>query len=125
MIAKNFSLLFYPKKGKRFIPSEPQPIYMRITVDGIPREISVGRKWPLDRWNIRAGRAMGTKEVKALNAYLDTFQTKVYEARRQLMEGGKEISAEAIKNILTGGGKEKPRMLMQIFRQHNEQMKPW
>ncbi|MCU7552486.1 site-specific integrase [Chitinophagaceae bacterium LB-8] len=123
MIAKNFSLLFYPKKGKKIVRTEPQPLYMRITVDGIPKEISVGRKWFLDRWNTKAGRAIGTKEeVKALNAYLDTFQAKVYEARRQLVEAGREVSSEAIKNLLTGG-KEKPRMLMEIFRLHNEQMK--
>lgn len=27
MLAKNFNLLFYPKKGKIFLPSEPTHLY--------------------------------------------------------------------------------------------------
>ena len=51
-----------------------------------------------DRWNANAGRCYGTKEeVKSLNAFLDTLQTKVYEARRQLLEKNESITAESIK----------------------------
>ena len=122
MLAKNFCLLFYLKKNKNFLKSQPQPIYMRITVDGEVKELSVGRKWLVDRWNVKSGRAIGTKEeVRALNAYLDSFQTKVYEARRQLIESNKCISAEAIKYFLIERS-ERPRMLIEIFHKYNEQM---
>jgi len=38
------------------------PIYMRITVDGIPKEISIGRKCDSVRWNAHACHMQGTKE---------------------------------------------------------------
>jgi hypothetical protein len=39
MLEKSFSLLFYLKKPKNYV-SGNMPIYMRITVDEIPKEIS-------------------------------------------------------------------------------------
>ena len=86
MIEKTFSLLFYLKKRKNYLKG-PMTIYLRITVDGIPKEISTERQCDPDRWNANAGRCKGTKEdVKSSNAYPDTLQTKVYEVRRQLLE---------------------------------------
>ena len=71
MLEKNFSLLFYLKKQKNYLTG-PMPIYMRVTVDGIPKEISIGRKWDSSRWNQKVGRTNGTKEdAILLNAYLD------------------------------------------------------
>lgn len=122
MLEKSFSLLFYLKKPKNYQKGS-MPIYLRITVDGIPKEISTGRQCDLDRWNSNAGRVNGTKEdVKSLNAYLDTLQTKVYEVRRQLLEKNITITAEGLKNSLKGTS-ETARMIMVIFQQHNEQVK--
>ena len=85
MLEKSFSLLFYLKKPKNYQKGSI-PIYMRITVDGIPKEISTGRQCDPDRWNPNAGRIYGTREdVKLLNAYLDTLQAKVHEARLRLI----------------------------------------
>lgn len=94
MLEKSFSLLFYLKKPKNYLKGA-RIIYMRITVDGIPKEISTGRKCDSERWNSAAGRMQGTKEdAKLLNAYLDTLQTKVYEVRRQLLEKNETITSE-------------------------------
>lgn len=94
------------------------PIYLRITVDGIAKEISTCRQCDPDRWNTNAGRCNDTKEdAKLLNAYLDTLQTKVYEAKRQLIEKNEIISAEGIRNTLKGKT-EQAKMILQIFQQH-------
>ena len=94
------------------------PIYLRITVDGIAKEISTCRQCDPDRWNTNAGRYNATKEdAKLLNAYLDTLQTKVYEAKRQLIEKNEIISAEGIRNTLKGKT-EQAKMILQIFQQH-------
>lgn len=70
------------------------PIYLRITVDGVSKEISTGRQRELFKWNAHAQRAAGTnEEAKALNVYLDTLQAKVYEAKRQLLENKQTITA--------------------------------
>ena len=122
MLEKSFSLLFYLKKPKNYLKG-PMPIYLRITVDGIPKEICTGRQCDPDRWNANAGRVNGTKEdVKLLNAYLDTLQTKVYEVRRQVLEKNETLTAELLKNTLKGTS-EKSTLVMEIFQNHNDQMK--
>src|SRR3546814_2172595 len=98
----NFSLLFYLKKPKNYLEG-PVPVYLRITVNGKPAEISAGRECEPGCWNSRSGRMNGTREAaKALNTYLDVLQTKVYDAHRSLIEAGTEITAQGIKNKLTG-----------------------
>ncbi|HEX7903943.1 MAG TPA: Arm DNA-binding domain-containing protein [Chitinophagaceae bacterium] len=61
MLDKSFGLLFYLKKPKNYLKGAI-PIYLRITVDGVPKEISIKRSWDAVRWNSDAGRASGTKE---------------------------------------------------------------
>ena len=122
MLEKSFSLLFYLKKPKNYLKGT-MPIYLRITVDGIPKEIYTGRQCDPDRWNANAGRCNGTKEdAKSLNAFLDILQTKVYEARRKLLEKNEIITSERLKNTLKGTDGT-ARMLMKIFQQHNDEVK--
>jgi len=122
MLEKSFSLLFYLKKPKNYLKGI-KPIYLRITVDGIPKEISTGRQCDPDRWNANTGRCNGTKEdAKLLNAFLDILQTKVYEVRRKLLEKNEIITAERLKNTLKGTDGT-VRMLMKIFQQHNDEVK--
>lgn len=72
-MSTNYSLLFYLKKPKNYV-NGPKPIYMRITVDGIPKEVSTGRECDPSKWNPKANRVKGTTEtVKTLNSYLETL----------------------------------------------------
>jgi len=118
----NFSLLFYLKKPKNYVSGDV-PVYMRITVDGVRSETSAGRECDPDQWNSYAGRLKGTKEdVKTFNAYLDDLQSKVYEAHKILSAFDVPITAETLKNKLLGKT-EKPKMLIGIFEEHNQQVK--
>lgn len=122
MLDKSFGLLFYLKKPKNYQKGEI-PIYLRITVDGIPRELSVKRTCDPARWNPDAGRASGTKEsIKTLNGYLDTYQAKVFEAKRKLIESNQIVSSSAIKDILFGND-QRNRLLVKIFEDYNEKKK--
>lgn len=121
MISKRFSLLFFLRKPKNF--QGTANIYMRITIDEERVELSTKRICDPKRWNSHTGRLTGTKEdARATNAYLDTLQSKVYEAHRCLIEANETVTAETIKNKLTGIS-ERPRFLMELFQQHNDQMK--
>src|SRR5690606_40843558 len=72
-MSTNYSLLFYLKKPKNYV-SGPVPIYLRITVDGIPKEVSISRSVDPSRWRPKANRAAGTKEEsRTLNSYLETL----------------------------------------------------
>ncbi|AKD02349.1 recombinase [Pontibacter korlensis] len=117
----NFSLLFYLKKPKNYT-SGPVPIYIRITVTGKRAELTTGRECQPGRWNVAAGRASGNREeIKSLNMYLDKLQAKVYEAHRQLIEAGESITADRIKMKFLGK-EDKPRMLIEIFKEHNRKV---
>lgn len=95
---------------------------MRITVDQQRTEVSTKRFCDPVRWNSSTGRMNGNKEdAKSLNVYLDTLQAKVYEIYRRLLEAGEPVTTEAIKNRFLGIA-ERPRMLLDLFLQHNEQM---
>ena len=121
MLGKNFSLLFFLKKPKNYVSGD-MPIYMRITVDGQAKEMTTSRKCNPEIWNQKAEKAFGkTEQVKELNSHLTTLQVKVFEARRLLIDNSKAVTAVAIKNLLTGRD-EKSKMILDVFRYHNEQM---
>src|SRR6516165_4028520 len=100
MLEKSFSLLFYLRKPKNY-QKGLMPIYLRITVNGIPKEISTARLCEPDRWNANACRAYGTTEqAKSLNAFLDALQTKVHQARLRLLEKNQAITSGSLMNVL-------------------------
>ncbi|MEO6522507.1 MAG: Arm DNA-binding domain-containing protein [Mucilaginibacter sp.] len=122
MLEKSFGLFFFLKQPKNENAVE-RYVYLRITVDGTSKELSTKRLWEPSRWSQEAGRAIGTKEdARALNNYLDVLSSQVYQAKQNLLEGRKPITAEALKNLLTGSGETK-RTILAVFKRHNEQMK--
>ncbi|MGN6569457.1 MAG: site-specific integrase [Flavipsychrobacter sp.] len=121
MIEKSFGLFFFLKQPKNR-KCDDRYIYLRITVDGISKEISTKRTWNSTRWDQSAGRPKGkTEEVLKLCAYLDTLKASVYCAKSQLTQADKTITADLLKNYLTGNGEER-RLLIGIFKTHNEQV---
>lgn len=123
MIEKSFGLLFYLKKSSGNVKG-PLPIYLRITVDGAFKEISTKRFCEPERWNKYAQRCKGTnEESRSINTLLETFERQVHEARRKLIEADKTITAESIRDTMSGQGEEKPKMVLEIFQQHNDQLK--
>ncbi len=115
MLEKSFTILFYLKKQKKYVKGV-QPIYLRLTVDGIPKELSIKQPWDPNRWNKRSGRPIGTKEdAKTLYEFLDMIQAKVYEARRKLLESGTQITCTALMDIVSGHD-QRSKMLLTIFK---------
>jgi len=115
MLEKSFGLFFFLKKPKNE-KGNARYIYLRLTVDGISKDVATKRQWDCLRWNASAGRATGLKEdAKALNSYLDVMCSKVYQAKKMLMDADKALTAENLKNVLTGQGDEK-RMILSAFK---------
>ncbi|MDB5004460.1 MAG: site-specific integrase [Mucilaginibacter sp.] len=122
MLEKSLGLLFYLKKPKDYAEG-PVLIYLRITVDGVQKEMSTKRLCEPEKWNGKANRAIGNKEdVKALNTYLDVLQNKAYDARTHLIDRGKIVTALAIRNIISGED-QRQWMLMTLFKSHNDGLK--
>jgi hypothetical protein len=119
---KSFGLFFHLKKENKG-DNQKLKVYMRITVNGRLCEISTKIKCNPVNWNVSAGRLLGKSEAaKGFNAYLDTLQQKVFEAKRMLLEMDKELTAETIKNALLGKNTNQKYMLLEVFKYHNDQM---
>jgi len=93
-------------------------------VDSVSAQLSTKRKCFKADWNVKACRAEGkTGYAKSINAYLDTLQQKVFEAKRRLIELDQEVTAASIKDLMLGKTNHQRYMLMEQFKHHNEQMK--
>ena len=122
-MSRRFNLLFYLKKPKKYEEGGLMPVYMRVSVGGKRTEFTTQREWDPTKWNSSAGRASGTKEAsKGLNAFLDTLQTKVYEAQRKLVADEEVVSTDTIREIITGRNRNS-KMLLEVFDYHNTQMR--
>jgi integrase len=121
MLEKSLGLMFFLKHPKNYEKGDKY-IYLRITVDGISKELSTKREWDPGRWHVRSGRALGTKEdAKTLNLMLDAIALKAQNARWMLIEENKEITAQNIKNYLIGIDDRKT--ILKAFSEHNVQVK--
>ena len=120
-MSTNYSLLFYLKKPKNYV-SGPVPIYLRITVDGIPKEISISRSVDPSRWRPKANRAAGTKEEsRTLNSYLETLVRNMENVHTALVKENATITAESLKMRFLGQD-TKRHYLIEIYLDHNRKM---
>jgi len=120
MLESSFGLAFFlksPHKGSKI-----RAVYLRITVDGIPKETSTKRKWDSTRWDQKTERAIGTKEdARSLNFFLDSLILKVNEYKTEIMYSGKPITSEKVMDYVLG--KITPRVkLLEEFQKHNDEM---
>ncbi|MBB6127449.1 site-specific integrase [Mucilaginibacter lappiensis] len=118
MLEKSFGLLFFLKQSG----NEPKKyIYLRITVDGHPVELSTKKQWWESRWDQEKGRASGVKQdAHEVNYFLDTLENKVFKARKKLIEDEELITAEQLRDMVMG--KYQRKMIMEVFADHNRQM---
>lgn len=117
-----FSVLFFPRKNNSSNAGETL-LYMRITINGRRTEISTHRKVVLEKWDSKAGKLRGIKsEIREFNNYLDFLRAKVYKAYKRLEEEGSHITPQTVKNEYLGIRPEDNKMLLEIFKNHNDQL---
>lgn len=122
MLEKSFGLLFFLKKTDSS-DGLKRKLYGRITVNGIAKEFSTKRTWFKDRWDQNANRATGNKEdSKTVNHFLDALVSKVYEAKRELIISGEDITTENLFQTLFGKTDDR-KFILHIFRDENAKMK--
>lgn len=121
MLESSFGLFFFLKQPKNQ-KNDERYVYLRITVDGVAREVSTKRIWQESRWDGKVGRPKGNKEDAAsLCAALDAIRTQVYAIKNKLILAGRQVTAAAIKDVLTGKNEEH-RMLLDLLEIHNNRM---
>lgn len=117
----NISILFYTRIASKS-KGNLIPVYLRITINGKRLEQSTHRFVQLSQWSSAAGKMKGTHpEARTLNSFLDVLKNKVHATEREMVQDGKEITYQSFKDKWFGLH-EKPRMLLEIFKQHNDEV---
>jgi integrase len=100
------------------------PVFMKITIAG-KRLVMMTKIFvkPNEWSNQNAKLKTNTEEARKVNKMLDAFKMKAFDYQRELMNEGKDVTLESMKAKWYGLSLEKPRMLMGVFKEHNEQMK--
>ena len=118
MIQKHtFSLLSYLRRGKAN-KDGLAPIYLRITLDGKRAELSAQTFVDPTKWNSQKGRLKASfDESKRLNRTIESFEHRAREIYNRLIEKGKILDADDIKNELLGSV-HKQRTLVLSFSEY-------
>ena len=113
---------YYLRKSK--VNAQAQmPIYQRITINGQRFDVSTGLFVEGHKWSSEASKMKGnSEEARLINGRLDMMRVIVYETEKKLFMNQIEITFESFKNELTGK-KERERMLIPIFQEHNRKIK--
>ncbi|MFV8342627.1 Arm DNA-binding domain-containing protein [Flavobacterium sp. XS2P39] len=84
MLENSFGLSFFLKTPKN--KSSIRYIYLRVTVDGKPKETSTKRTWDIQRWDPKTERATGNKEdARSLNHFLDAMASRINQFKMDLI----------------------------------------
>jgi integrase len=121
---KTLKVLFFLRTRTSYVTG-PAPIYMRVTVDRERFEMATQREVDPEKWDNKAGRMVKSKKesTRELNYYLDMLQGKVFEAQREMVSMGIEITANKVKNFLLGKEVEESKTLLEVYKQHVEEVK--
>ncbi|WP_147676751.1 site-specific integrase [Algibacter pacificus] len=121
-MTKTFNLLFLIKKSK-IKANGTAPIYLRITINGKPKEIASKRYVAPDLWDSKLQKVIGkSEEVKSLNRYLKTLEQQVYDTHHTILKDKITATSAVLKSKLQGVD-DKQRMLIPIFKDHNNKIK--
>lgn len=120
-IQQTLSILFWISKNR--IKNGKAPLWVRVTIEGQRFEISAQREIALLEWDARAQMVIGrSQEAKEINNHLALIKSKLLGCQSKMEARGENITVDKLKSEFTGVI-EKPRMLLPIFTQHNDDIK--
>ncbi|CAM4123555.1 MULTISPECIES: site-specific integrase [Flavobacterium] len=116
------NVIFYLKRVKTNAKGLT-PIFLRITIDGKRLDKSIGKFIDASRWNSESSKMKGTnEESRLLNNHLELLRINVFEIEKSMLKRDMSLTFENFKNEYLGI-KEKERMLIPIFKEHNRKIK--
>ena len=116
------SILFYLKRVK-VNAQGLAPIFQRITINGRRLENSTGKFVDPDKWHSEMSKMKRTsEEARLINGHLDHLKLKILNVEKNLIKKDIPVNFETFKHELTGK-KERERMLIPIFQEHNRKIK--
>lgn len=121
MLENSFGLTFFLKTPRK--KTNVRSIYLRITVDGIPKETSTKYTWNVNRWDQKLERATGSKEdSRVLNEFLNSLELKVKKRKTDLLYNDQTITAQKLIDYVKGKVSSKAKVLEE-FQHHNDEVK--
>jgi len=116
-----FTILFWISRNR--LKNGKAPIYVRVTINGQRTEISALREVSPLEWDPKGQFATArTNEAKLINNHLGLVKAKLLSCFSHLEARGAAITIEALKKEYNGVV-ERPRMLLEIVQQHNDDIK--
>jgi len=120
MLEASYGINFFLKTPKN--QPDFRYVYIRITVDGTPKEASTKRKWYASRWNQRSERATGSKEdAKSLNFFLDSIYRKIEDHKIKLINRNITITSQNLIDFILGNSEGNTKILEE-FQKHNDEI---
>jgi site-specific recombinase XerD len=120
---KSISVKFFARKD-RATDEGLVPVFMRIGIGEKRINIVTKIHVKINEWSVEHSKLKtNTEEARRINKSLEGFKFKAFDYQRELMTEGKEVTLENIKAKWYGISLEKETMLMEVFKDHNAQMK--
>jgi site-specific recombinase XerD len=117
-INQPITILFWILKNR--IKEGRAPLMVRITINGQRTEISANRSVLVGEWNPKAQQINGrSEESKEINNHIVGVKARLLKCSDKLELRGVPLTLDTFKNEFLGV-KTKPRMLLEIFAQHNK-----
>ncbi len=117
---KTFSISFFIRKTRK--SPDKALLYVRITVNGKSKEISLKRELVTDKWNQSQSKVQGASiEAQQINRKIECVRAKLYDCYEKLLNEENIITSETIKNRFLGSDK-KHKTLLAILAYHSVNM---
>ncbi|MEA1877679.1 MAG: site-specific integrase [Bacteroidota bacterium] len=116
-IRQTFAVAVFQKKSAKSV-SKPEPLYLRITMNGQRAEISLNRKILSKHWN--ASKALsdrGYEDYDELNDYLEECRARVRRCKFELERTDQFVSAYTIKDRYLGKDDQRKNVL-EVFQEY-------
>ena len=99
------------------------PIYVRLTVNGQRFEYSTKKFIQSSKWSNELSRMKGnSEEARSINNLLDFIKSRINDIQFELLKNNISLNIEEFKNRILGT-KERERLLIPIFQEHNRKIK--
>lgn len=122
-MTQTISVTFFARKD-RATDDGLKPVFMRISLMNKRLTLATKIFVKSSEWSDQSGKLKtNSEEARRVNKMLEAFKMKAFDYQRELMNEGKDVSLENMKAKWYGLTLEKVQMLMDVFKEHNEQMK--
>ncbi|PLX08483.1 MAG: recombinase [Marinilabiliales bacterium] len=113
------NLLFYVRKT-RLLKNGEAPVYMRITVNGVRKDLALNQGINPKLWDSVKGKASGnSKNARSLNLYFESIRVQLRQHMINMREENIPITALTLKNRFQGKSTN-AKYLIEMFKEHNE-----